>query len=460
MDRIYESAAERAAARSAGRDAEDVLPEFVPPKALDDLPAGRVFASLRDLFYSARNRAAYSVISLSRELAAGGGDAGSRQEEAPGGPGRVIQLVSSFGYGDGVGNEIIALDRFLKESGIPSVIWAWTADPRLAKLGIRPEPYSTERFRRACRGNDIVLFHHSIYTPLADDLKGLRCKVVLVYHNVTPPGYFAPYSSYAACVCGKGLKQTAALKDVPLRCIAVSEFNRADLVRLGYRCPIDVIPILVPFEDYGREPSAAVVERMTDGGYTNVLFVGRIAPNKCQEDVIAAFAVYQKRYNSRSRLILAGGGEGRYRKRLLGYAEKLGVKNLVFTGHVPFEDILGYYRTADLFLCMSGHEGFCIPLTEAFVFGIPVIAYDSSAVGETLGDGGILLREKDPELTAALMDEVLDSEEIKERMRRGQRERLEEIGEEAVKKKFLRWIGEVLDVSAGKHADTEFLQEK
>ena len=135
------------------------------------------------------------------------------------------------------------------------------------------------------------------------------------------------------------------------------------------------------------------------------------------------------------------------------------MKNLIFTGHVPFEDILGYYRTADLFLCMSGHEGFCIPLAEAFVFGIPVIAYDSSAVGETLGDGGILLRKKDPELTASLMDEVLASEEIKERMRRGQRERLEELGERAVKEKYLRWIGEVTDVSAGA-ADTEVLHEQ
>lgn len=459
MDRIYESAIERASAHSSGRDAEDVLPEFVSPEALDDLPAGRIFASLREFFYSARNRAASSLINLARELTAGGGGDGSRREESPDGPGRVIQLVSSFGYGDGVGNEIIALDRLLKESGITTGIWAWTADPRLGELGIRPEPYSTGRFRRACRGNDIVLFHHSIYTPLADDLKGLSCRVVLVYHNITPPGCFAPYSAYAAWLCGKGLRQTAALKDVPSRCIAVSEFNRTDLVRLGYRCPVDVIPILIPFEEYGREPSAAVVERMTDGGFTNVLFVGRIAPNKCQEDVIAAFAVYQKRYNSRSRLILAGSGEGCYKKRLLAYAGKLGVKNLIFTGHVPFEDILGYYRTADLFLCMSGHEGFCIPLAEAFVFGIPVIAYDSSAVGETLGDGGILLRKKDPELTASLMDEVLASEEIKERMRRGQRERLEELGERAVKEKYLRWIGEVTDVSAGA-ADTEFLHEQ
>ena len=143
---------------------------------------------------------------------------------------------------------------------------------------------------------------------------------------------------------------------------------------MGYTCPIDVLPILIPFDDYAKTPSQQVIDRYSDG-YTNLIFTGRIAPNKRQEDVIRAFYDYKKFYNPKSRLILVGGHNGmeRYYHRLKSYINALELEDVVFPGHIKFDEILAYYKIADVFLCQSEHEGFCVPLVEAMYFDVPVV---------------------------------------------------------------------------------------
>jgi glycosyltransferase involved in cell wall biosynthesis len=85
----------------------------------------------------------------------------------------------------------------------------------------------------------------------------------------------------------------------------------------------------------------------------------------------------------------------------------LGVQRVVFTGHVDQDDLLAYYRVADLFLCLSEHEGYCVPLVEAMEMGVPVVAWAAGAVPETLRGGGVLLRDKDPELVVELIARLL-----------------------------------------------------
>jgi glycosyltransferase involved in cell wall biosynthesis len=140
----------------------------------------------------------------------------------------------------------------------------------------------------------------------------------------------------------------------------------------------------------------------------NVLFVGRVIPNKRIDDLIRSFAVFQRWLNPRSRLLLVGDTRGfeRYLGRLRGLVRELGVEEVVFTGHVDDDELYAYYRLADVFLCLSEHEGFCVPLQEAMHFSLPVIAYDAGAVRETLHGGGLLLQDKRPELVAEILDRV------------------------------------------------------
>ena len=167
--------------------------------------------------------------------------------------------------------------------------------------------------------------------------------------------------------------------------------------------------ILIPFDDYKKEPDAEVRQKMTEDRYTNILFTGRIVPNKRQEDVIATFYHYHKYYNPKSRLILIGNYTGMesYYESLQRYIDELGAEDIIFPGHISFPAILAYYATADLFLCMSDHEGFCVPLVEAMNFEVPVLAKNTTAIPYTLGGSGMMLEDNDPLVAATAINRIL-----------------------------------------------------
>src|SRR5690606_3919553 len=154
------------------------------------------------------------------------------------------------------------------------------------------------------------------------------------------------------------------------------------------------------------------VERFSKDGYTNLLFVGRIAPNKKQDDIIKIFYYYKKFINPESRLILVGSyiGMERYYSELIKLVNDLDLQDVFFTGHIPFESILAYYQISHLFLCMSEHEGFCVPIVEAMLFDLPIIAYRSSAVPATLGNAGFVVSEKNYKAIAELIHIVLNDQ--------------------------------------------------
>ena len=206
---------------------------------------------------------------------------------------------------------------------------------------------------------------------------------------------------------------------------------------MGYRCPIDVCPVVIPYGDYDAEPDRGTMERMRADARRNLLFVGRISPNKKQEDVIRAFACYRRRYDRESRLTLIGsaGGTENYLESLKAYARKLGLEDsVVFPGHIRFDEILAYYRTADVFVCMSEHEGFCVPLIEAMYFGVPIAAYGAAAVPDTLGGGGLLLDSKDPGLAAAAIRRIVTDGALRRRIRREQEKVLRRFSQEETEK--------------------------
>ncbi len=343
---------------------------------------------------------------------------------------KIIQVLTTLSYGDAVGNDCLAILAFLKEEGYKTEIYVENLDSRISRREVK-------RFEeiKPIASDDVILYHLSTGTKLNEWIKTQKCRKVMIYHNITPPDFFENYNRSAAELCHRGLKQVEDLKDSFDYVLVDSEFNKEDLRKMGYQCPIDVLPILIPFEDYDKKPNLLTMKEMDDG-YTNIIFVGRIAPNKKQEDLIKTFFLYKKRYNENSRLILVGsyGGMESYYGRLQEYVKRLNVKDVEFTGHIKFDKILAYYRSADLFLCMSEHEGFCVPLVEAMHFGIPIVAYDSCAIKGTLGGSGFLLTEKNYDEMAGVMNRVLTDNGLRIKILENQKERLADFSNVAVKK--------------------------
>lgn len=352
----------------------------------------------------------------------------------------IYQLLPTISYGDAASNDTLALQQVIKKMGFKSEIYAESVDVRLPKgtaKSIDKLPKITDK--------DIVIYHMSTGAQLNWDFGKMDCKKVMIYHNITPPDFLERYNSRAAIQCSEGIRSLKFLSDKVDYCLAVSAYNKQDLIDLGFKCKIDVLPILIPFSDYDKEPDAPLMRRLTSDGYTNILFTGRLAPNKCQEDVIKSFAAYKKHYNPKSRLILVGsdGGYENYRKRLESFAYALDVKeDVIFAGHIKFNQILSYYRAADIFLCMSEHEGFCVPLVEAMYFKLPIIAYDSSAIYDTLGGSGMVINTKNPLEVAGLIDKVVKDDTLREKMVANEQERLKDFAHNVIEERFISLMKE------------------
>lgn len=352
---------------------------------------------------------------------------------------KIINMIPILAFGDAVGNDTLAVHNSLKKAGYDSVVAAAYADERLGKnVAVSTKDLSF------INPEDIVIYHLSTGHELNSRFGNLNCRKIIKYHNITPPEFFFGYNKEALNSCIDGYRDVAALADKPEFAFADSAYNKEELIRMGYRCDIEVLPILIPFEDYKKEPDQNIMEKMDDG-YTNIIFTGRIVPNKRQEDVIAAFYYYQKYYNPRSRLILVGNYSwiDNYHHSLEEYAKALKAENVIFTGHISFPAILAYYRSADLFLCMSDHEGFCVPLVESMFFDVPIVAKNTSAVGGTLGGSGILLPDKDPKAAAGMMNRILTDSALKEKIIENQRERLSDFDNHKVEEQLLAWIGKL-----------------
>ena len=237
---------------------------------------------------------------------------------------RIVQILTTISFGDAVSNDTIALKDALRESGYDTEIYATNVDPRLPKgtaQKIKNMP--------GLSGDDLILYHLSTGTELNYQVIGFGAPVIMIYHNVTPNEYLFPYNPVAARLCRYGLNGAKFLADKVDYCLADSDWNRRDLLEMGYDCPIDVLPILIAFDDYKKTPNAKVLDMYKKPG-TNILFTGRISPNKCQEDVIAAFACYKKYYDSEARLFLVGSWSGILCK-IVGVYQRTGSQGCIFS---------------------------------------------------------------------------------------------------------------------------------
>jgi L-malate glycosyltransferase len=314
----------------------------------------------------------------------------------------VHQVLATLGYGDAIGSEVLGIQRVLRAAGYESDIFVETADPRLESL--------TRDYRElldATHPDNLLLHHFSIGSKASRTAYALPDRMALIYHNITPPAYFATVHRTLARQCFRGRREIHAYVDRCEIALGDSEFNRQDLESLGFR-RTGVLPV-IPDLSHLDDPADWLVPRQFDDDWTNVLFVGRVIANKKIEDVIRCFHAYHTTCNPRSRLIIAGVFSvfERYFAALTHLVDELGLEHVHFAGHVSDAELIAYYELADLFLCCSEHEGFCVPLIEAFYKQVPVLAYAATAVPATMDGAGVLFDTKDPAYVAALMDGIL-----------------------------------------------------
>ncbi len=302
----------------------------------------------------------------------------------------IYQVVESLAYGDAIGNDVLSIDRLLRREGFETQILAGTVDARLASRAnlFQPQIPGPE---------DVVLYHKASGDALAGQVSKLPCKKVLLYHNITPARFFAPYDKLRAWRLRQGHRQVKALFPVLDAVWGVSSYNLQELEAMG--CPVRqraILPILLDFAQYAEPADPFTLQKLRARPGTKLLFVGRIAPNKCQEDILSVFLQYKRTVDAEAQLYLVGSERGmeKYYAKLQGLVAELRLRDVYFAGHVPFRELLAYYRGCDVFVCMSEHEGFCVPLLECMYFHLPIVAYASSAVPETLSGSGVLLREK------------------------------------------------------------------
>jgi glycosyltransferase involved in cell wall biosynthesis len=352
---------------------------------------------------------------------------------------RVHQVLATLGYGDAIGHEVMGIQRVLLNAGYESEIFVESADPRLEDLTV-----DYREMVGSVTEDDVLIHHFSIGSRASRTAYALPGRMVLVYHNITPPEYFLGVHKDLITLCFRGRRELTAYINRSTLALGDSEFNRAELAALGFPHTGE-LPVVPDFSHLDGAADCALAAGFDDE-WTNILFVGRVIPNKKFENVIRAFHAYRTRHNPRSRLLLVGSYSGfeKYLSMLHELTARLGTPDVHFLGQVSNEELTAIYDVADLFLCASEHEGFCVPLIEAFYKRVPVMAYKATAVPATMDGGGILYDTHDPLEIARIMDTVLDDPRVEDAVVASQDAALERLRARDFAGTLLHFVGDTL----------------
>jgi glycosyltransferase involved in cell wall biosynthesis len=315
---------------------------------------------------------------------------------------RVAQLVPCLVEADAVGNDVLRMHRILQGRGHDVHIFASEG----AADGVAVQHFS--EIGPLLDDPDTLLIYH--YTAGWRESLALlaraRCKRVFRYHNVTPAEFYLNVSWSFVNVCWAGRQQLGAFARAGCeRYLAASEYNLQELLSAGISLSTGaVVPPLRSFDGLQRqEPEPSVLEKYDDGT-TNILTVGRLAPNKGHLRLIEAFALYHRDYNPDSRLLIVGKADDRlerYTRMLHARVTELGMDEaVVFMGGVSDRVLATCYRIAAVFLLTSYHEGFCVPLVEAMAMEVPIVALGEAAVPATVGQSGLVWQTAGPDILA------------------------------------------------------------
>ena len=338
------------------------------------------------------------------------------------GTGRIHIVTPAVVPNDAIGTDVLEMAAALRAAGYDADVFAGGIDPSLRQL---VKPLSAREQEHWRSPDDILIYHHSMGWPEGEELLNVtRNSIVVRYHNITPPGYFERYSEPHFEACRLGLESTRRVALLPGALFwGDSSYNCQGLIGCGAppeRCR--VLPPLHCTEQLAAQPFDWGVLQAYRDGVVNILFVGGFKPNKGHLRAIRVFARYHLEWNSRSRLILVGSFEPafqRYVEELWQLAAELSVEpHVVFSGSVSAAQLRSYYMVSQVFLCLSEHEGFCVPLVEAMYFRVPIVAWGQTAVSETLAGCGMVWDEIDEDLFAESIHACVEQREFARHMRR------------------------------------------
>jgi len=339
---------------------------------------------------------------------------------------RVDQLVPAFHRGDAIGDTAFHIKQYLESQGFLADIYCLSHDRELATAS---KPFAS--FPKP-QPSDITILHFALPSPLTQAFIRLPSRKVIIYHNITPHEFFAPFSEEMERISRIGREELKLLSPHVELSLADSEYNRQELAALGFK-QTKVFPLFIDYKKYKKPMSRFVYDLFKDGR-TNILFVGRIVPNKRVDALIRVLFYYKKYISPLVRLIVVGKTSSlpKYYESLVRLADEfyLKPKEICFTGHIPDEEMYALYRASDVFLSLSEHEGFGLPFIESLVFDLPVVAYDCTAVPYTLGNAGILINANDRvDLIGELVHTIATDEELRQQLIKGQRHQLKKYTE-------------------------------
>jgi glycosyltransferase involved in cell wall biosynthesis len=336
--------------------------------------------------------------------------------------------VPALHRGDAIGDSARLMRDAFRRWGHSADVYALELDDDLAGDG---RPFG--EWRSGGR-DDVVILHYALPSPMSAALGEQPGRRVLLHHNVTPPEFFVGYDPELVRICTLGREQLAGLAGHVELGLADSEFNRLELERAGFR-RTGVLPIYLDFDRYRRPPNGVLARLLQDGNH-NLLFVGRVSPNKRHEDLIRLAGYWKRFIASDVRLLLVGKLPRRRHYfdalQALAYEQGFTPAEVVFTGHVAHDDLLACYASAAVFVSMSEHEGFGVPLLEAMLMDVPVLAYRAAAVPDTLGAAGLRFSEKRLPEVAELAHALASDLELRRAVLAGQRRRLAAFAPESV----------------------------
>jgi glycosyltransferase involved in cell wall biosynthesis len=348
-----------------------------------------------------------------------------------------VQLISDLVPFDAASADTVAWQRVFRREGIDAPIYGRTV---VGGHGGRAERLDRHR----PRPGDVVVLKYTVWSEAAEWVQRSDRRHVLVYHNVTPPHFFSLFDPRLARDTKRGRVELASLAPRASLAVANTDFSRQDLVAAGF-AHTDVLPILLALPT--EPPDPAVVRSLADGR-TNVLYVGRVSPNKRIERAIAAFAYYRHRIDRSARLLLVGehDASGPYMRALRRLVGQLDLDEAVrFTGQVSSAALRAYWASAHVFLTMSEHEGFCVPLVEAMRSGVPIVARAAAAIPETAGDAALLVDEDRPEVVAELLHLARSDEPLRDGLVARGRARAELYAPARTEATFARQLAEAVE---------------
>lgn len=314
----------------------------------------------------------------------------------------VHQVIPVLAPRDAVGNHTRRVRDALRSAGISSEIFA-----ELAVDGLEGEAQPLDRFDAVGAGCDLILYQASTGSGVVEWLLRRSERFSVNYHNITPGHFFDSWAPEAAASMRRARNQLRSMAPASVSGLADSTFNATELVEVGYR-DVEVSPLLLDLSADAAPDRQRLefLRRVRRGAHW--LFVGRVAPNKCQHDLVAAFAVYRRLYDPGARLTLVGSTAApAYEEAVLSLVDELELAGSVtIIGSLSDSELAAYYADADVFVCLSRHEGFCVPVLEAMRGGTPVVALAATAVTETVGAAGMLLPDADPHVVAAVVQRL------------------------------------------------------